>query len=82
MTITDLVGTIGVTILLFAFFFNLTGRLSKDSITYILMNVIGAGMACVASIMLNYIPFIILEAAWTLVSLISLVRVTGKRNLN
>jgi hypothetical protein len=82
MTITDWVGSIGVTILLLAFFFNLTARLSKDSISYILMNVIGAGMACVASIMLNYIPFIILEAAWTLVSLISLVRVTGKRVSN
>jgi hypothetical protein len=82
MTITDWVGSIGVTILLLAFFFNLTARLSKDSISYILMNVIGAGMACVASIMLNYIPFIILEAAWTLVSLISLVRITGKQSSN
>jgi hypothetical protein len=82
MTITDWVGTIGVTILLLAFFFNLRGKLSKDSLSYILMNVIGAGMACVASIMLNYIPFIILEAAWTLVSLISLVRITGKQSSN
>jgi hypothetical protein len=74
MTTTDWVGAIGVSILLLAFFLNLTGRLSRDSVSYILMNVIGAGMACVASVLLKYIPFIVLEAAWTLVSLISLVK--------
>ena len=78
MTITDWVGSIGVTILLLAFFFNLTGRLTKDSISYILMNVIGAGAACAASILLKYLPFIILEGAWTLVSLISLMKHTKK----
>ena len=79
MTTTDWVGSIGVTILLLAFFLNLTSRLSKDSLSYILMNVIGAGMACIASVLLKYIPFIILEAAWTLVSLISLVKYMLKR---
>lgn len=74
MTTTDLVGSIGVAILLIAFFLNLTGKLSRDSVSYILMNVIGAGMACVASVLLKYVPFIILEAAWTLVSLMSLVK--------
>jgi hypothetical protein len=74
MTITDWVGSVGVAILLIAFFLNLRGSLSKDSIAYILMNVVGAGMACVASILLKYLPFIVLEGAWTLVSLISLAR--------
>jgi hypothetical protein len=74
MTITDWVGSVGVAILLIAFFLNLRGRLSKDSIAYILMNVVGGGMACVASILLKYLPFIVLEGAWTLVSLISLAR--------
>jgi hypothetical protein len=36
------------------------------------MNVIGAGTACVASVMLRYLPFIILEGCWTLVSAIGL----------
>jgi hypothetical protein len=78
MTITDWVGSLGVAILLLAFFLNLTGRLSKDGITYILMNIVGASMACIASILLKYVPFIVLEAAWTLVSLISLVRFVKK----
>jgi hypothetical protein len=28
------------------------------------MNIAGAGMACLASVMINYIPFILLEAVW------------------
>lgn len=68
MTQTDLVGFIGVTILLVAFFLNLTNKLKKDSLTYLIMNLIGAGAACFASILMNYLPFIILEGCWVVVS--------------
>jgi len=37
------------------------------------MNILGAGTACFASILLKYLPFIILEGCWTLVSLIGLL---------
>ena len=68
MTITDWTGAIGVTLLLVAFFFNLVGKISKDGFAYLLLNVAGAGLACLASAMLHYWPFIILEGCWTLVS--------------
>ena len=64
---------IGVTILLVAFFLNLRNVIEKDSLAYILMNLVGAAIACAASILLNYIPFIILEGCWTLVSLYGLI---------
>lgn len=72
MTQTDLIGSIGVTILLIAYFLNLTNRVTKDDFIYLVMNFIGAGTACFASILLHYLPFIILEASWTLVSIIGL----------
>lgn len=68
MTQTDLVGFIGVTILLLAFFLNITDKLKKDSLTYLTMNFIGAGTACLASVLMNYLPFIILEGSWAIVS--------------
>jgi hypothetical protein len=74
LTINDWIGFAGVTILLLAFLLNLTGRLSKDSLLYILMNIVGAGLACLASWLINYLPFVILEGTWTLVSLIALTR--------
>ena len=69
MTVTDWIGFIGVTILLIAYFLNLRNLLKKESLTYLLLNFIGAGLACFASLLLNYIPFIILEGCWTMVSL-------------
>ncbi|HQW84454.1 MAG TPA: hypothetical protein PK987_08340 [Ferruginibacter sp.] len=73
LSLSDWIGFIGVAILLIAFLMNLLNKIDKNSLVYILMNVIGAGMACLASWMINYIPFIILEATWTVVSLFALV---------
>lgn len=73
MNTTDWIGFMGVTILLVAFFLNLRNVIAKDSLVYILMNLIGAAIACVASLLLNYIPFIILKGCWALVSLYGLV---------
>ena len=72
MTMTDWVGAVGVGVLLIAFVLNVTKKVSQDSLIYILLNMSGAVIAGVASYMLNYMPFIILEAVWTVVSLIAL----------
>jgi len=79
MNATDWTGTIGVTILLIAFFLNLTGKIKKDQNAYLAMNLVGAGLACYASVLLNYLPFIILEGCWTVVSLIGLLNSLIKR---
>jgi hypothetical protein len=68
MNATDWIGFVGVTILLIAFFLQLTNKIVKESSLYLFMNVIGAGLACFASVLLKYMPFIILEATWTIVS--------------
>jgi hypothetical protein len=73
MKLNDWIGFAGVTILLIAFFLNLTHKLSKDSTTYILLNIIGAGIACLASVLINYLPFIILEGCWACVSIWALI---------
>ena len=72
MTQTDWIGFFGVTVLLIAYFLNLFSLLKKESLVYIFLNCAGAGMACFAAILLRYLPFIILEGSWTLVSVIGL----------
>lgn len=72
MNASDWIGFIGVTILLVAFLLNLLNKISAKSVTYISMNIVGAGLACLASVLIAYVPFIILEGAWTAVSLVSL----------
>lgn len=80
MTLVDWIGFIGVFLILLAYFFNVTGRLKNTDLPFILLNIIGAGIACIASILLNYIPFILLEGAWTLISVNMLIKYysTGK----
>jgi hypothetical protein len=80
MTLTDWAGFIGVAILLVAYFLNLRDSIKKDSLPYLLLNVIGAAIACFASILINYLPFIILEGCWTIVSTVGLVNYFIKRN--
>ena len=74
LTFNDWIGFIGVFILLLAFLLNLAGRISKDSLLYIGLNIIGAALACLASWLIHYLPFVLLEGTWTLVSLAALIR--------
>jgi hypothetical protein len=72
MTETDWIGFIGVTTLLIAYFLNLRDIIKKDDLLYLLLNLLGASVACFASVLLKYLPFIILEGCWTIVSAIGL----------
>ena len=80
MSYNDIVGTIGVGIILIAYFMNIFSFIKKDGVLFYLMNIIGASLACYASILINYLPFIILEATWAMVSVLGLVRVLKKND--
>lgn len=78
MTYSSIVGTIGVTLLLAAFFMNLFGFIGRGRV-YIFLNIIGAGLSCYASVLIRYWPFVVLEGCWVLVSLLGLV---GKKRVS
>ncbi len=73
MSYTDWIGFAGVFILLVAYALNLVGKLSQNSVVYLLLNFLGAFISCIASMLLHFVPFIILEGVWTLVSIIGLL---------
>ena len=79
MTLSDWIGFIGVTILLVAFFLNLKDLIKKDSLAYLLLNILGGGIACFASVLIKYWPFIILEGTWALVSAYGLIQYFNKK---
>ena len=70
----DIIGYFGVGLILLAYFLNLFNKIDNDSRGYMWMNLIGASLACVSSVLIKSIPFTILEGTWALVSLIALVR--------
>lgn len=69
----DWIGSAGVAILLLAFLLNLLNKIAKDGLSYIVMNIAGAGLACVASWLIHYLPFVILEGVWMIVSIIAFI---------
>lgn len=74
MNSNDLIGTIGVGIILLAYFLNMFSYIQNNGKLFYLLNIIGASIACFASYLINYIPFVILEGTWALVSVVGLVK--------
>lgn len=74
MSASSLIGSVGVTILLLAFVLNLLQKLKADSTSYLVMNVVGAGLAGVSSFMISFWPFVVLESVWVIASLIPLFK--------
>ena len=80
MNYNDIIGTIGVGMILIAYFLNIFSFIEKDGKLYFLMNILGATLACYASIVINYKPFILLEGTWAVVSLFGLINVLKNKN--
>jgi hypothetical protein len=74
MPLSTIIGSVGVMLLLVAFFLNLFKFIPQESKMYILLNIIGAGLSCYASILIDYMPFVILEATWSLVAILAFVK--------
>lgn len=76
MSLSSWIGSVGVTVLLFAFVLNLLKKLSAESSAYLIMNIVGALLAGISSYMIDFWPFVILETVWVIASLIPLIKKT------
>ena len=81
MHLGDAVGATGVALLLLAFALNLAGRLPAGSRLYAALNAVGAGLACWASWLIGFMPFVVLEGTWCLAALWALVRPRESANV-
>jgi hypothetical protein len=77
MSAADLIGSLGVALLLLAFFLNLFGFLGRESRAYHLLNAAGAGIAGYASYRIGFMPFVVLEGVWCAVALVALATARG-----
>jgi len=74
MSYTDIISTIGVSLILLAFFLNTFKYISDDAKLYFILNIVGGAFACYGSVLLNSLPFIILEGTWSVVALVGLIK--------
>ena len=80
MSLTNLIGFIGVMITLIAYLCMSFRWMSAQGRIFFLMNTIGAALTCLSSYMMSFWPSVVLEGVWTLVSFIALLRVGKSRN--
>lgn len=80
MDYNDIIGTIGVGLILLAYALNLFSLIPKEGKLFFALNIIGSTLACYASVLINYVPFIILEAVWCVVSVAGLYMRLSKTN--
>jgi hypothetical protein len=76
MTISDVVSTIGVSLILIAYFCSTFNWMSAHSRLFFLLNAVGSTLTCFGSFLISYWPFVALEGTWTIVSIIGLVKAT------
>jgi len=64
----DLLGVTGIFMILLAYFLNVTGNLETRLLWFIVLHLVGVSLACAASILRYYLPFIMLEEVRALIS--------------
>lgn len=74
MTFADIINTFGVSLILLAFLLLTLKKVASSSVAYNLLNLIGAGLACYGALLINAVPFVVLEAIWCLVAIYGLLK--------
>jgi hypothetical protein len=79
MTLPDLGGLVGVTLILVAYALGQLGRLKIDTVLALLMNLAGAALVMV-SLLFKFNPSaFLMEAAWALVALFGLMKLALRK---
>lgn len=70
----EIVQIVGSLVILAAFVGSLLGRFDQSSYRYLIANAVGSAVLTVTAVISVEVGFIILEGAWALVSIYSIVR--------
>ena len=79
MQTSDIIATIGVSLLLLAFFLQVFKFIQTESAIYGWLNLFGAAIAVYASWLIPFIPFVVLESVWSLVAIYGLIKIYSKK---
>lgn len=74
MSTTDIIGTIGVSLILIAYFLNIFSLIKKDGILFFILNILGGAIACFSSYLIRFWPFVVLEGTWAIISVVGLLK--------
>lgn len=74
MSTTDIIGTIGVSLILIAYFLNIFSLIKKDGVLFYVLNIFGGAIACFSSYLIQFWPFVVLEGTWAIISVVALLK--------
>ena len=80
MNYIDIIGFVGLSLVLIAFVMNLMKKMNTDSIIYNVLNAVGTIILAYYSIVLGSIPFLILQATWCIFALYNLIKILRRKN--
>jgi hypothetical protein len=78
MSVSDSLGTAGVSLLLLAFLLILSKKIQVESVSYTLLNMVGAALCGVSAYLISFYPFVVLEGVWVVVSLYALFKIVSR----
>jgi hypothetical protein len=81
MSTSDLLASAGVSLLLIAFYLNLKKLISTDSKWYSTLNLSGAALCGYSSYLVQFYPFVFLNAVWAIAALISLFKHVSRETI-
>jgi hypothetical protein len=74
MSLQNIIASVGVGILLIAFFLNSFGYISNKNKWYAILNAIGGIISCYASWLADFYPFVVLNIIWSFTAILSLIK--------
>jgi hypothetical protein len=82
MSLQNIIASIGVGILLIAFFLNSFGYISNRNKWYAVLNAVGGIISCYASWLADFYPFVVLNIIWSFTAILSLIKKDVSRETN
>ncbi|MGC4034818.1 MAG: hypothetical protein QM764_02580 [Chitinophagaceae bacterium] len=79
MPLIDVIGWLGSVLVVAAYAFNIAGKMSADSMVYIILNIIGSGCLIANTIYHHAIPSAAVNIVWIAIALVALVRPLKKK---
>lgn len=76
----DILGTVGVAVIIVAYFLLQTGRLRSEQLAYSVMNGIGAVLILISLCYTFNFPSFVVEFFWLLISLYGMVRYLRRKS--